>query len=147
MTLIEFFIRIALIALTFLYYGVTPSWGGVVIGLLFLLPLYLFMTGLGFILSLAAGVLRDIPNIISLILIAIMLMTPVLYPIRGESFLAKVNVWNPWNYLVNVPRDMILDGRSGNIPEFALSAMLSVGVFYLGWRLFFLAQTKIAERI
>jgi ABC-type polysaccharide/polyol phosphate export permease len=105
------------------------------------------MVGSGFFLSLAASVLRDIINVLNLALMGIMLLTPILYPIKGESIIARANVWNPFNYLVNVPRDFIVKGHTEFLPEFLWASVLSLFVFYTGWRLFYLAQTKIAERI
>jgi lipopolysaccharide transport system permease protein len=145
--IVEFFIRSLLIGLAFLYFGITPHWSGLIMGLLCLIPLYLIMIGIGFILSLAAGVLRDIINVLNLILMAIMLLSPILYPITGDNFLAEVNIWNPFNYFINVPRDLIVKGSSSFINEFLLATVLSLLVFYFGWKLFYFAQTKIAERI
>ncbi|MDR4499817.1 MAG: ABC transporter permease [Candidatus Scalindua sp.] len=144
---VEFFIRMVLIALTFLYYGVTPSWSGLFLGFICIIPCYLFMAGIGFVLSLVAGVMRDIVNVLSIVLMAFMLLTPILYPIKGDNMLARANVWNPFNYLVNVPRDLIVRGHTDFLMEFSLITLLSVTVFYMGWKLFYLAQTKIAERI
>ncbi|MBI5598351.1 MAG: ABC transporter permease [Deltaproteobacteria bacterium] len=146
-SIVETIIRMALIALVFVYYGIAPSWGGLVIGLICIVPMYLLTTGVGFILSLATGVLRDIPNILNVALIMAMMLTPVVYPIRGDSLLARVNVWNPFNYLVNVPRDFIVRGQTESLGGFAVMAILSLVVFYAGWRVFYLAQAKIAERI
>ncbi|MFQ5456781.1 MAG: ABC transporter permease [Nitrospirota bacterium] len=144
---VEFLIRLILISLAFLYFGVMPDWSGVFIGLMCLIPIYLIMTGIGFILSLAAGVLRDIVNVLNILLMGIMLLTPILYPIKGDSILGRINTYNPFNYLVNVPRDFIVRGHTEFPVEFVWTTILSVIVFYIGWRLFYLAQTKIAERI
>jgi len=146
-SVVELLIRLILIALTFLYFGVVPNWNGLVVGLICLIPIYLLMTGLGFVLSLAAGVLRDIVNVLNIALMVVMLLTPILYPIRGSSLLARANVWNPFNYLVNVPRDFIVNGHTEFMREFLVITVLSFVVFYVGWKLFYLAQTKIAERI
>ena len=146
-SLVELLIRIVLIALAFLWFGVAPSWRGLVAGLICLIPIYLITAGMGFVLSLAAGVLRDISNVLSMTLMMAMLLTPVVYPITGTSLLARMNVWNPFNYLVNVPRDFIVNGHTEFLNEFVLSTVLSMAVFYAGWKLFYLAQTKIAERI
>ncbi|MEE9543213.1 MAG: ABC transporter permease [Thermodesulfobacteriota bacterium] len=143
----ELLIRIILITVVFIYFGVAPSPVGVVIGLACLLPIYLFMAGIGFIMALVAGVLRDIANILSIALMGFMLLTPVVYPIRGGGVLAGVNLFNPLNYMVNVPRDFLVKGETELIAEFLAVSVLSLIVFYVGWRFFYLAQTKIAERI
>lgn len=145
--LVELLIRMVLIALTFLYFDISPDWVGLFIGIICLVPIYLIMVGIGFVLSLAAGVLRDIVNVLNIMLMAIMLLTPILYPITGDSFIARANVWNPFNYLVNVPRDFIVRGHTDFLAEFILVTILSAAIFYIGWKLFYLAQTKIAERI
>ncbi|MCK4819164.1 ABC transporter permease [bacterium] len=146
-TIVDFFIRAVLIGLTFMHYGIAPNWIGLGLGLISIIPLYLFMTGIGFVLSLAAAVVRDVANFLNLGLMAFMLLTPVVYPIQGEGLLAKANLWNPLNYFVNVPRDFIVKGHTDYLIEFAYVSSLSLVVFYIGWRLFYLAQTKIAERI
>jgi len=145
--IVEFIIRSALIMLAFLYFGVAPHLGGLFIGLICLIPLYLMMVGMGFILSLVAGVLRDIANFLNIALMGIMLLSPILYPITGDSLLARANIWNPFNYLVNLPRDFIVKGASDFLTGYIISAILSIIFFYVGWKLFYLAQTKIAERI
>ncbi len=145
--LIEFIIHLVLIFLAFLYFRITPDGIGSVIGIVSLLPLYLLMLGTGFLLSLTAVVIRDVQNILHLALSGLMLLTPILYPISGSSFLARVNRWNPFNYLVNTPRDFIILGSSSTLQEYFLTALVSVAIFYVGWRLFYLAQTKIAERL
>ncbi len=76
-----------------------------------------------------------------------MFLTPVVYPINGEGLLVRANIWNPLNYFVNVPRDFIVNGETEYLTEFTYVTMLAGIVFYMGWRLFYLAQTKIAERI
>ena len=145
--IVEFIIRSTLIILAFLYFGVAPHWSSLFVSLLCLIPLYLMMVGMGFILSLVAGVLRDIINALNLILTAAMLLSPILYPIQGDSFLAQMNVWNPFNYFINVPRDLIVTGETSHYKEFFIATGLSIAVFYVGWKLFYYAQTKIAERI
>lgn len=144
---VEFIIRLVLIAMAFIYFGIAPNWFGAFIGLICMIPVYLIMVGIGFIMSLAAGVLRDIANMLNMALMGVMLLTPILYPISGKSLLARVNYWNPFNYLVNVPRDFIVYGYTEFFPEFILTTLFSILVFYTGWKLFYLAQTKIAERI
>lgn len=144
---VDFLIRSILIFILFIYYGVTPNWGGVFIGLICIIPTYVITISMGFVLSLVAGVIRDIANVLSIALMGVMLLTPILYPITGNSFLARANIWNPFNYLINVPRDFIFKGYTPFFSKFMLTTLLSLILFYLCWRLFYMAQTKIAERI
>ena len=61
--LVEFMIRLVIIAFAFAYYGFSPDWIGLLTGLICIIPLYLITVGFGFVLSLATGVVRDIPNV------------------------------------------------------------------------------------
>ncbi len=146
-SIVEFLVRSALVFLLVLYYKIPIHLSSLFIGLLCLVPIYLLAVGFGFVLSLAAGVLRDILNIINLGLMGLMLLTPVLYPLRGDSLLAYANQWNPFMYLVNAPRELLVQGHTELASGFLLSAALAITLFYIGWRLFYLAQGKIAERI
>lgn len=144
---LEFLVRAALTAVVCAWYGVVPNPAGLAVGLLMLLPCCLMMLGAGFFVALLAVVFRDVASALDMLLFGLMLLTPVLYPVPRGSLLAAANTWNPFNYLVNVPRDLMLYGRSQELPEFALVSLLALAVFLIGWRLFYLAQSKIAERI
>lgn len=146
-SIVELLIRIVVIAITFVYYGIYPHFIGLIIGAICMIPIYLFTLGIGFILSLTAGVIRDIASVLNIALMGFMLLTPVIYPVAGTGMLARFNILNPLNYLVNVPRDYVLTGQTGFPEAFILVSVISVIVFFVGWRLFYLAQTRIAERI
>lgn len=146
-SLVEFGIRAVLIAALFIYYGIAPSWSGLFLGIGATLPLIFTLLGLAFIISLVGVVIRDMANIIGLVLTVIMLLTPVLYPISGGGVLATVNIYNPVNYLVNVPRDLIVKGYTDMGAGYLIVSIISFFVFFLGWRLFYHAEPKIAERL
>lgn len=144
--IVDLFIRGGLIAAMFAWYGIFPPVKAVIICVLLLIPLYLLTVGFGFILSLIACVVRDTLVVLNMILMAFLLMTPVLFPVNSATLLADVNRWNPLNYFVNVPRNVLIGGDA-SIQEFWWSSLAALLIFYVGWRLFYLAQTKIAERI
>ncbi|MCK4325437.1 ABC transporter permease [bacterium] len=145
--IVSLFIMIFLLIVIFLWYGIAPNVSGIFLSFLALLPLYLLTLGLGFILSLAAGVLRDIPNIMGIATYALMLLTPVLYPTPRATAFEHINLWNPLNYMVNGVRDLVLAGTMKAPFGYLYSAIFAVIVFLLGWRVFYFAQTKIAERV
>lgn len=140
-------IMIPLLAALFLWYDITPSVPGILLAFLALLPLYLLTLGLGFILSLAAGVLRDIPNVMGIVMTALMLLTPILFPPPPLTVFEHINAWNPLNFLVNGVRDLVLQGAMSAPSGYLYSAIFAIVIFLLGWRVFYFAQTKIAERI
>jgi len=140
-------IMIVLLTIIFFCYGIIPSVPGIFLAFLALVPLYLLTLGLGFVLSLAAGVLRDIPNIMGIATYALMLLTPVLYPTPPATAFEGINLWNPLNYLVNGARDLVIHGTINTPFGYLYSAIFAVIVFLFGWRVFYFAQTKIAERV
>lgn len=144
---VEFFVRGLLTLLVFVWYGVAPDWVGLGIAVILLVPLVLLMLGAGFVLSILAGLFRDVVSALGMVLFGLMLLTPILYPLPGDSPLATINGFNPLNYLVNVPRDMILHGQSHDLHGFLVASLLAVAAFLGGWRLFFLAQSRVVERI
>jgi lipopolysaccharide transport system permease protein len=146
-SMVDFFIRMALIGGLFIYFGFYPSVPMAAWALISLLPVMLLTFGLGCILSLVSVLFRDIGNITNLGFTALLLVTPVLYPMREGSVLARLNCWNPFNYLINVPRDLLLKGQTEDLYPFVLISTLCLAISLLCWRFFHLAQTKISERV
>ena len=140
----EFLIKSGLIVLMFVIYQFTPSWQ-VVFFPLAVVPLVILTVGLSLILSLVNGVLRDTANVVVLLTSFLMFLTPVLYPIPQEKFyLFKLNLLIP---LVNAPRDLIAYGTIQNPSDYLVASIIAVLVFFISWRIFHLAETKISERV
>jgi len=146
-SLVDFLVKIMLITILFFYYGLSPSITGILCFFLALIPLFLLVLGLGFMMSLIVVIVRDVINILNLTLTGLMFLTPVLYTFTGDSLLAQANYWNPFNYLVNVPRDFIVKAHTDYLYEFIFVSLLALVVFFAGWRIFYLGQTKIVERL
>ena len=142
--LVELAVRLVLLAIVFILYGVTPSWIGLVLFPFSMVPLMLLTLGLGMVLGLATAVIRDVANVVSVGTMFLMFLTPVVYPIPAESMLS---VWNPLSHFVVGGREVLLQGSVSNIEGLALASGFSLLVFFVAWRLFYLAETKIAERI
>ncbi|MBT0664544.1 ABC transporter permease [Geobacter pelophilus] len=145
--LVDFTIRLVLLGALILYYGILPSLPMSCLALLALIPIFLLTFGLGCLLSLISVLFRDIGNLINLGFTGILFITPILYPMREDSLLSRLNYWNPLNYLINVPRDLLLKGSTSDTQPFLITSIFCLVLFLTCWRLFFLAQTKIAERV
>ncbi|MBI4309263.1 MAG: ABC transporter permease [Candidatus Omnitrophica bacterium] len=140
----EFLIKFVLIIVFFLVFQFSPSWNIVFLPLV-LVPLVFLTVGLALILALLNGVMRDIGNIVSLLLMFLMFLTPVLYPIPGKGLLFfELNFLSP---LVNAPRDLIAFGHIQQPGHFMMAAGISLLIFLVSWRIFHLAETKIPERM
>ena len=143
---VEFLVRLGLLVLVFAAFKVIPCWTVIFLPFM-LLPLFLLTLGLGFFLSLASGVLRDTPNVIVLVTTFLMFFCPVVYPIPKTGIFAGLNQWNPLAYLITGSRDIVFKGIVSSPGGFILSSVFAILIFLIGWRVFHIAQTKIAERI
>lgn len=144
--LIAFSIQFVVLGAMFLYYGIVPD-RIILFTPLLVVPVLLFTLGLAFLLSLLNGVFRDIGNIISILVTFLMFLTPVLYAKPETGLLSSMSRYNPLYYLVSVPRDLILTGKTGEPGGFALSILVALISFLICILFFHLTETRVAERI
>ncbi|MEN8153009.1 MAG: ABC transporter permease [Acidobacteriota bacterium] len=145
-SVISFLVQIILLVILFVYFGLTPEWKIIFLPL-FAVPIILFAMGFGFIFSILNGIVRDIGNIIAILMTFFMFLTPVLYPKPETGLLAKISEFNPMYYMVSYPRDIILTGQSDIFNGFYISALLSVFIFFICIFIFHLTESRVSERI
>ncbi|MDX2251806.1 MAG: ABC transporter permease [Nitrospira sp.] len=113
-----------------------------------LLPLVLLGTGIGLIVSVFAVVVHDITKAVTTLLGLLMFATPVIYASNvPHDWLQRVIWWNPLTYLVGGARDLLLEGRIDHVSSYAGAVAFALGLFLMAWRLFFLSEQKVAERL
>ena len=144
--LVAFLIQFSLVCLLFVAYGYLPSWKIVFIPLV-IIPILFLTLGLGLILSILNGVMRDVGNVISLLMTFLMFLTPVLYAKPAKGILKEITEYNPLYYLVSFPRDLVLTGSLADLKSFALTAILSFAIFVICLVAFHLTETRISERV
>ena len=144
--LVETMVRLALTAFVFALYKVVPAWT-VILFPLTLIPLLLFTLGLGFMLSILNAVFRDVANIVSLSSTFLLFITPVLYPEPKAAFFKAFTIFNPLAALVSGPRDLVVKGYLTQPISYLFYSGLSLIIFIISWRLFHLAEIRIAERV
>ncbi len=145
-TIVPFLIQLIVIFLLFIGYRISPTIWIISIPLL-IIPLLLLTLGLGFFTSLINGVIRDMGNIISILMMFLMFFTPVLYAKPKSGFLATITEYNPLYYLVSVPRELILGGSAQDFQGFFLVSIISLILFILCLFGFHLTETRVTERI
>ncbi len=145
-SIISFLIQFLLVCILFISYGISPN-----IKILFvpclILPIMLLTLGIGFILSLINGIMRDIGNVISMVMTFLMFLTPVLYAKPKMGILVPITKYNPLYYLVSGPRDLILTGTISELKGFLIASIISFIVFMICLIVFHLTETRVAERI
>jgi lipopolysaccharide transport system permease protein len=130
-----------------LAFGIMPSWK-IVFFPLVVLPLFLLAAGLGLIVSMFAVVAVDLSTVLTMLMGLLLYATPVIYTGDVSSpFLQLLVKWNPLTYLVCSARDIIITGELYDAGGFALCSALALAFFLLSWRLFFVSEQRLVERI
>jgi lipopolysaccharide transport system permease protein len=128
-------------------FGVIPHWKIVFFPVL-ILPLFFLGAGLGLIMSVIAVVAPEIRTIWNLFLGFLVFLTPVIYSTDFDNpLLQKVIRWNPLTYLIGGVRDEIIYGKMSSPWRFCLACCLALFVFMVSWRLFFISEDKVVEKM
>lgn len=139
-------IQIVVLFVLFACYQIVPPLTVLLVPLA-VIPLLVLTLGLGFIISLINGVLRDVGNSITVLVTFLIFLTPVLYAKPASGIVAVVSQYNPLYYLVSVPRDLLILGSTVEWQGYAYSTLFSFAVLLTCWVAFHLAETRIPERI
>lgn len=140
-------IAFAMNFIVLLYFGVIPSWK-IALFPIFAIPLLLLGAGIGLMISGVTVVAPEIQKAFDLIMGLLIWVTPVIYSPKFENpFIQSVIKWNPLTYLIGSVRDMIISGQLTNPNEFLYSTLFSIVVFLCAWRIFFVTEDKIIEKI
>lgn len=145
-SIISFLVQCILVGILFACYRITPSIAILLVPVV-IIPIMLLTLGLGFILSLLNGVMRDIGNVLSVLVTFLMFLTPVLYTKPATGILAPITKYNLLYYLVSAPRDLVLMGTISEGKGFLISTILSILIFMVCLVVFHLTETRVAERI
>jgi lipopolysaccharide transport system permease protein len=146
LAIVEFIIRFIILLVAVSLFQTKIHWQVIFLPIV-MLPLILLVLGIGFILALASGVLRDIPNIVTLAVTFFVFLCPVFYPLPDQGFISRISQYNPLYHFIEALRELVFNGQIMNIHGFLWAALFSVVVFLIGWKVFFIAEKRIAERI
>jgi len=145
-SIVDFLVRFLVIIALLIIYGIMPKFS--IIFLLFaIIPIILFTLAIGLMIALLAGVFRDILHLVPFLTTLFLFLVPALYPAPQSGGLAALNRWNPLSHLIIGSRRIIIGANPFNSDGFILAIILSLLIFLISWRVFFLSETKIAERV
>jgi lipopolysaccharide transport system permease protein len=145
-SVISFAVQFGLVCALFIYYNRAPSPAILLVPLL-MLPIIALTLGLGFILSLLNGIMRDTGSMISLMMTFLMFLTPILYVKPSSGLLAAATAFNPLYYLISSMRELILAGTVSEPAGLGVSVAISMAIFAVSLVIFHLTETRVAERI
>ena len=133
--------------LAFLWFGVRPSWMLVLLPLT-TLPLFFLGAGLGLIIAVLGVVAVEFKRVCEVGLGLLLFLTPVLYnpAALGPRFQAILH-WNPLTHLIDTARSTMLTGTVPDPLAFGLSSLFALAVFLIAWRLFYVSEHRVIEKL
>jgi len=119
-----------------------------------LLPVYMvflfsFSLGVALLISTLAVFFPDIADLYPVVLTAWMYLTPIIMPLEFyREILDGILLYiNPFYYIVNLFRILMLDGFVPHFPTWAAAGVSSFGVLLIGWIFFCLKADDFAYHI
>lgn len=145
--LANFSLTFVVIIVVLLVFKVTLRWT-ILLFPLVALPLFMLASALGLILSMVSIVAVDVNRIFNRGLGLLMYATPIIYTNKVPSpFVQQVIKYNPLTYLVCSARDIVIYGELYEPRGYFICAAASLVFFVISWRLFFVSEDKIIERM
>lgn len=145
--LANFSIGFGMNIIVLLVFGVIPSWKIVLLPLV-VLPMFFLGSALGLVVSMISVVAFDLNRGINMLMGLLLYMTPVIYSDKIDNPIVQTLIkWNPLTYLVCSARDIIIYGTLYNPAGYAVFAGVSLLMFLISWRLFFVSEHNLIERM
>ena len=145
--LANFIITFIINLIVLVFFGVMPKWQLVFFPFV-ALPLFFLGAAIGLITSMISIVAIDISRVINMSMGMLMYLTPVIYSDKIDHEFAKLIIrLNPLTYLVCSARDIIIYGRLYEPAGFLVCCVVSAFFFLVSWRLFYVSENKIIERM
>lgn len=140
---LSFFVNIVVL----LAFKVIPTWGLLLFPLV-ALPLFFLGAAIGLVASMVSIVAVDINRIINIAMGFLMYLTPLIYADKvSNPIIQHIIKWNPLTYLVCSCRDVIIYGRLYDTTGYFICAGISLFLFLVSWRLFYVSEHKVVERM
>jgi len=151
---INFGIRLVVVALTFALMGYTPHWQ-CILALPVLIPLVALGLGLGLFMAPAHAMTSDTGRVLEFLFQFGLFLAPTVYPTPSLS--SAGSVWeialfwlhqlNPVSQFLYATADLIQYGHVTNGPGLVVASGIGFLALAMGWRLFHACEPLIAERI
>lgn len=102
-----------------------------------LIPLILLTLGLSWLLAALGVFLRDLRQIIGVLVTALLFLSPILYPMSIlPEWIRPVMALNPLAPIVSTMRDLVFFGRLPNWQSYAVSVLFCAVIAWLGFAFF-----------
>lgn len=144
--LFDTFVKVILLILFVLFYGVGFQWSlllfpiAILGALLFGTTLGLFMTPLGLL-------YKDISKLITFGMQFLMYVTPVVYAIPKTGIMKSVMTWNPISPIILTARDLVVGTTPEYLSYFLIVSAVCLPLFFIGLVLYRISIPIIVERL
>jgi lipopolysaccharide transport system permease protein len=133
--------------LVLILFGILPHWQ-ILLFPIVILPLFFLGAGIGLLVCVSNTVSNDSGAIMTVLLNILQVATPVIYSTSVSSPILQVIVkWNPLTYLVTNVRDLIFFGQMKSPEGYFIAAFLSFLFFLFSWRLFYVSEQRVLEKM
>lgn len=139
-------IRMAILIVVMVYWQITPN-AGLASFIPAIATLILLGTGVGLILSPLSGLYGDVSRIITVACSFLMLLTPVLYPVRTEGLLGTLQTWNPITPVLITARESLIGQPLSSLASFCAVALTSGIILAFGLITYRLTMPHIIARM
>lgn len=130
-----------------LAFGVVPDWKLALLPLM-AVPIVLLAAGTGLLLAVLSVVVTDLERVMAYVLQLFLYVTPVVYTAQVDNAaLQKIIDYNPLTYLIGDARDLVLFGAARHLDRYAYACAFALAVFLFAWRLFFMSEERVIERL
>lgn len=146
-SLIHFFIGLAILFLGILVINQSFHWTFILMVVL-LIPQFFLMAGLGWFLSSTGVFVRDMKDILGVVLTMWMFLTPIFYPseIIPKKFQFIMN-FNPMKVFIDNYRNVLFTGTIPNIGNFIFTSLFALGIYILGYYWFMKMRPFFSDMI
>lgn len=142
-----FLITFSITIVVLLFFKVYPTWMILLFPIL-IIPMMLLGAGIGLISSVISVVAVDIQKGIGFAMGLLLYVTPIIYSDKVDNpMLQTIIKWNPLTYLIGSVRDSIIYGKIEHIDRFLISSAVAIVFFLVTWRLFYISEEKIIEKM
>ncbi len=144
--IVSLLIQFGLVFVLCFYYRITPHLNAIYLPFVFVAILCLTVS-LGMILAILNSLVKDTGNLLYILLMLLMYLTPVLYAKPLKGLLAVMTQYNPMYYLLSAGRDLFLWGEIKELNAFVWVVLGSILLFLFSLVFFHLSESRLAERI
>jgi ABC-type polysaccharide/polyol phosphate export permease len=145
---ITFLINLIILALLFIYFQVFPTFGGMLLALLFFLLIYILIVGFSFLTAPLFLRYRDLNQVWEVLLTLGFYASPIIYPLTLIPAHYQPFLWlNPMSYIIHYSKLALIDGQFISLARLGVLVAVVGGVLALGLIVLKRMSPKVAETL